>query len=60
MSIDRTWTVVGQVITNAPDQATAQAQVQAAQRAIDTVLAGLETPVTLQLEAEQGGYVFSL
>jgi len=47
------------MITEAGDPATAQAQMEAAMALITTALAGLDPPVTLQPEVEQGMWVLS-
>ena len=55
----RQYTNVCMMITEAGDIATAQAQMEDALAAINTALAGLNPPVTLQPEVEAGVWVLS-
>lgn len=55
----RTYTNQAQLVVEAGDPATAQAAMEAAYAAVQPVLAGLATPVTLQPEVEAGQWVLS-
>lgn len=57
--VDRNFTNTGQLMTSAPDPATAQANMEAAAAAIKTALEALPgMSVTFMPEVENGEYVF--
>jgi hypothetical protein len=58
--ISRNWYCVGQIGTTAPDEATAQAQMEAAIAAIRTALAPLTPQVWFSAEQSDGQLVLSI